>query len=234
MPMFNCLIVDDDPDFLTLLKIFVEKHPELELTGAFSDPGEALKFVSDQSVDLAFLDIDMPEISGIEIIRSSPKVPQIIIITSHPDYAVEAFEYDVTDYILKPVTQQRFNKAIDRAVSLSRYQEFIEEDDYIYIKSYSKLIKILPTDITYVQSQGDYIEVNTGQDKYNMLGTLNNIQNKLDKDDFMRVHRKYIVRLDAVLKLEGQEITLENGDTVQVSRSIKPELLKHLKTRLLA
>jgi len=228
----RCLLIDDDEIFLSLMEVYVNEHPDLELVQSCSSATDAMNVVEDQPIDLILLDIEMPDITGIELVKSANLIPQVIFVTAHAGYAAEAFEYDVTDYIVKPINQNRFNMAIDRAINIFKYQELVAEQEYLFFKVGSDLVKILADNIIKVEAFGDYIKLFEGDNRHVILGTLNNMQNTLNSDKFMRIHRRYIVRLDAISNVKGQEIELENGQTALISRNKKSELLVKLKNGL--
>ena len=226
--MIKCLVIDDDTVFLALMEHFVNQHPSLSLVGRCDSAAEAIKILSNQTVDLILLDIEMPGVNGLELVKSSNLVPQVIFVTAHTEYAVEAFEYDVTDYIVKPINQGRFDKAIDKAMSIAKYQELSANREHLYFKVNSKLVKILANNIIAVEAFGDYIKLYEGENRHVILGTLNNMQNTLNTSKFMRVHRRFIVKLEAIKNLQGHEVEMENGRKIQVSRNMKAELVARL------
>ena len=227
----QCLVVDDEEIYLELLGHLIESHAALSLSASFSDALAASEFLSENRVDLVFLDIEMPDITGLELLNSAKYIPQVIFITAHPQYAAEAFEYDVTDYIVKPVTEERFDKAVARALEQSRYQELVAEQEFIYVKDGTGSIQIRIRDITSIESLGDYIIIYEEGRKHVVLGSLNGAQNVLNEQNYMRIHRKYLVRLSAIERIEDSKVYLSDGNVFQVSRSNKSELNKRTKSR---
>lgn len=228
--MLKCLIIDDDNIFTALLEHFVNEHPELEFVNSFTDSNTASKALASQNIDLVLLDIEMPGMTGMELIKLARNVPQVIFITAHPEYAVEAFEYDVTDYIVKPLTQSRFTKAINKALDIARYQEFTRKKNELSFKVDGKYVRIDEKNIAYIQSHGDYIKIYEEDNRYVILGTLNNMQNTLDPEWFMRIHRRYIVNIKLIESVKGYNILLQNGEQIPVSRSLKSELVTRLQS----
>lgn len=223
--------MDDDSVSREVMRYFVENNPDLNFVRECSNAIEASEVLSNGKIDLVLLDIEMPGMSGMELIKYSKKLPQVIFVTAHNEYAVEAFEYDVTDYLVKPVSEDRFAKAINKAVKLNQVKDVEQvKDNYLYIKVNSELIKINCEDIVFIESYGDYIKINTLTERFVVLGTMNGIQNDLPENSFMRIHRKYILRLDKIAKIEKHNVHLTNKEEIQVSRTIKPELLARIKS----
>ena len=229
--MLKCIIIDDDPIFLTLLEKLVDLHPSLELVDSFSNASEAAATLTKNNIDLLLLDIEMPDISGMDLIKSLTHIPQIIFITAHREYAVEAFEFDVTDYIVKPIAQKRFLKAIEKAINVSKFQELSKTNSTIQFKVNGKYKSINENDIYYAQSYGDYIKLYERDHRHVILGTLNNMQNTLNPKFFIRVHRKFIVNINHIEYVKGYKIHLESNKVVMLSRSLKSDFLTLLKNR---
>ena len=224
----NCVIVDDEKLSLTLVEKFVQDTKSLNLVGSYSNGNDLHKALNSKQVDLIFLDINMPEINGIDLIKTTKNIPQVIFITSHPDYAIEAFEHDVTDYLVKPINFQRFLKSVARAEKIHNAFGIEEtEKNTIYVKSDSRLIKVDLTKLTYIEALGDYVRIHSKLGKYTVLSTMKAMELKLPNDQFMRVHKSYIVRVDKIQKVIKNEAHLE-GYTVPVSRSYKDALKERL------
>jgi|TARA_B110000093_G_C12955169_1_gene404624 DNA-binding LytR/AlgR family response regulator len=224
----NCVIVDDEKLSLTVVEKFVQDTKSLNLVGSYSNGNDLHKALNSKQVDLIFLDINMPEINGIDLIKTTKNIPQVIFITSHPDYAIEAFEHDVTDYLVKPINFQRFLKSVARAEKIHNAFGIEEtEKNTIYVKSDSRLIKVDLTKLTYIEALGDYVRIHSKLGKYTVLSTMKAMEVKLPDDQFMRVHKSYIVRIDKIQKVIKNEAYLE-GYTVPISRSYKDALKERL------
>ena len=224
----NCVIVDDEKLSRTIVEKFVQDTSSLNLVGSYSKGSELHKALNSKQVDLIFLDINMPEINGIDLVKATENIPQVIFITSDTDYAIEAFEHDVTDYLVKPIKFQRFLKSVDRAEKIHNAFRIEETDkNTIYVKSDSRLIKIDLTKLTYIEALGDYVRIHSKHGKYTVLSTMKAMDLKLPDDQFMRVHKSYIVRIDKIQKVIKSEVHLE-GYTVPVSRSYKDTLKERL------
>ena len=224
----DVITVDDDEIFLDILDEYISRRPELNLLKAVNDAQSAMQLLSQVKADLLLLDINLPGINGMELLRSAPSIPQVILVTAHAEYAAEAFDYDVTDYLVKPVKYQRFSKAIDKAVTIHNQRLAPGTTKHIFIKVNSRLVKVLCNNIQYIESYGDYVKVHEKQKTHTVLGTLNHMQNSLNRSEFMRIHRKYIVRLEGIAAVEGYFVKLDNGVSLPVSRPIKQELLQRL------
>lgn len=223
--MLSCLIIDDDPVFREVLSQLVRDDDRLSLYGAFENIIDAARPLQESKVQLLLLDIEMPEMSGMEYVRYHEVIPQVIFTTAHSEFAVEAFDFDVTDYLVKPITLERFRKAIDRAVKIEELNKLaVGEENVLHIKVGHELVGLVLDDIEYIQAFGDYIQIFTPTQKHTTLNTMNNIMNSLPKDRFMRIHRQYIVNLRKIQKLDGYNVHLNSGENLKVSRNLKPQL----------
>jgi len=231
----KCLAVDDEPLALDILEGYVNKMPDMELVGKCSNALEASEFLKNHKVDLMFLDIQMPEITGLEFMRSLAHPPLVIFCTAYSDFAVEGFELNAIDYLLKPIAFDRFNKSIERAreyISLKK-TDIVEapdlENDHIFIKSNQKQIKLSYDQIYYVEAFADYVKLYTNEKRYITLQTMKNMELKLPKDKFIRVHRSFIVGLKYITSFNSSE--LEIGSVkIPVGKNYKDEFLVKLRS----
>ncbi|CAN5142983.1 LytTR family DNA-binding domain-containing protein [soil metagenome] len=227
----NCLIIDDDELARRTVQHCVERTDFLQLAGSCASVPEALKIIREKKVDLIFLDVEMPEMSGIDFLRTFKEIPQIILITGKKEYAADAFDYDVTDFILKPVEYSRFLKAAIKANAIHNNLEIKREDgdDSIFIKKEgNRLIRLPAKDILWVEALADYVNIHTTDGRHTILATMKSIESKLSSKDFIRIHRSYIVRLDKVTEIEENSVKI-SGKLLPVSRSHKEELFKRLR-----
>lgn len=234
----NCLIVDDDELSRKTMEHFVEETSFLTLIKSCSSAIEAVNILSgDHNIQLIFLDIEMPIMNGMDLMKSFTNHPEIILMTSHQNYALEAFEYNVTDYLLKPVTYARFLKAVKKAAERSKdtnTQNAIPANgsnnsngtDDIYVKVDSSLIKLTTKDILWLEAMGDYVSINTAEKKYMVYSTMKHMEEKLP-ESFMRIHRSYIVNLNKISNIDDHVITI-NKNVLSVSRNYKDALLHRL------
>ncbi len=196
----------------TVLKQLVQQVSYLDLVAVCTKPSEAVNLLKKEQVDLAFLDIEMPEMTGMELLGSIA-MPPTILTTTHKEYALNAFEHNVIDYLVKPVTLPRFIKAVEKAKAMQDkqgIQDGVVERDYFFIKKDSVHTKVPTKDILWVEALGDYITIHTINGKYILHLTLKSIESKLPPDKFIRVHRSYIVNIDNVGMVEDTTIFINN------------------------
>ncbi len=226
----NCVIVDDSSLQRMIISKLVSNTLTLNLVGDFSNAIEAKNFMSYNAVDLLFLDIEMPILNGFDLLDGLKEKPQVIFITSKPEYAIKAFDYDATDYLQKPITSIRFDIAVKRALNLHAMKKESQEEDgeHIFIKSKLKKMKLFTAKIKWVEAYGDYIKVVTEEDNHLVLSTMKAFENDLNKEKFIRVHKSYIVNIDKVEKFNSK--FAEIGVTkIPLSRDKKEDLKKALE-----
>lgn len=229
----KCIIVDDEKLARIILSTLCREVDNLEISEEFSNAIQAIKFLNENQVDLIFLDIHMPDFSGLDFIRSLKNPPKIILTTSDPKFAIEAFEYDfIIDYLLKPLEQVRFHKAIHKANNKKIEQQHtsavtkdVSNDFYVNIDR--RLIKIDLPSIYLVEAKGDYINIKTEGKNYKVHSTLKKIEEKLPDSLFLKIHRSYIINLKKIIDIEDNSVLIKK-DVIPVSRSKRPELMKRL------
>lgn len=225
----NCIVVDDSSIQRMIITKLVNNHPNLHLIGDFSNAIEAKACITIYNVDLIFLDIEMPVISGFEFLDGLKIKPQIIFITSKAEYAMKAFDYDATDYLQKPLETERFNASVKRAVNLKllRSENIVEDGEHIFIKSNLKKLKIFTSRIKWIEAYGDYVKVVTEEDTNLVLSTMKSFEKDLSKDKFIRVHKSYIINIDKVDRFNSR--FAEIGITkIPLSRYKKEDLVRAL------
>jgi two-component system, LytTR family, response regulator len=226
----KCIIVDDNKMSREMVKQLVEQVDFLELKNECETPVEAFNYLKKEDIDLVFLDVEMPGMTGIELIKNLDKRPIIILITAKKDYAVEAFEVNVADYIIKPVTISRFMAAVDRAKELfeDQQQEMSQkEKDFIFVRSNSLLTKVKINDIIYAQALGDYVNIFTNEKRLTVHITLKGLEEKLPQDKFYRLHRSYLTSLHHIDNIE--EGTAYIGKhPLPIGEQYKKELLRKI------
>lgn len=206
----------------------VNKHPNLALVAQYSNAIEANNGIKNNDIDLIFLDVEMPIINGFDLLESLENPPQVILITGKPDYALKAFDYDVTDYLYKPISSARFEASIKRAVVRHEQSQNVNvEEEYIFVKSNLKKRKVVLNDIKWVEALGDYIKVVTNEGNIIILSTMKSFEKQLPEDKFLRIHKSYIVNLEKVEKFNSKNIEVE-GRQVPLSRNKKNELMEAL------
>ena len=225
----NCVVVDDSSIQRMIITKLVNNHPGLHLVGDFSNAIEAKNCMSVNNVDLVFLDIEMPVISGFDFIDGLKAKPQVVFITSKSDYAMKAFDYDATDYLQKPIEIDRFNTAVKRVIDLHLLKKENQEEDgdHIFIKSNLKKLKVFTSKIKWIEAYGDYVKVVTEEDSNLVLSTMKSFENDLSKDKFIRVHKSYIINIDKIDRFNSK--FAEIGVTkIPLSRNKKDDLTRAL------
>jgi DNA-binding LytR/AlgR family response regulator len=225
----NCVVVDDSSIQRMIISKLVNNHPNLNLIGDFSNAIEAKNCMSINTVDLIFLDVEMPVISGFDFIDGLKIKPQIIFITSKAEYAMKAFDYDATDYLQKPIALDRFNASVKRAIDLQslRTETDDENGEHIFIKSNLKKLKIYTAKIKWIEAFGDYVKVVTEEDSNLVLSTMKSFEKDLSQERFIRVHKSYIINIDKVERFNSR--FAEIGITkIPLSRHKKEALVKAL------
>ena len=222
------IIVDDSSMQRMAVAQLVNKHPNLALVAQYSNAIEANNGIKNNEIDLIFLDVEMPIINGFDLLESLENPPQVILITGKPDYALKAFDYDVTDYLYKPISYSRFEASIKRALARhEQTQNVSAEEEYIFVKSNLKKRKVVLNDIKWVEALGDYIKVVTNEGNIVILSTMKSFEKQLPQDKFLRIHKSYIVNLEKVEKFNSKNIEVE-GRQVPLSRNKKNELMEAL------
>jgi DNA-binding LytR/AlgR family response regulator len=230
----NCIIIDDEKMARVIIRTLCNQIKSLNLIEEFTNAIEAIKFLNENQVDLIFLDIHMPNFSGLDFIKTLKDPPKIIFTTSDPKFAIEAFEYDfIVDYLLKPVELPRFEKAVKKAEKRQMIQSQLnskvttEIKNDFYVNIDRRLIKIDLSSIYLIEAKGDYINIKTEDSNYTVHSTLKKIEEKLPTSLFLKVHRSYIINVKKIIDIEDNSVLIKK-DVVPVSRSNRPELMKRL------
>src|ERR1700760_3638605 len=204
----HCIIVDDEPIARDLLATYISQVPYLQLDAVCSDAFEAMEVLNKKNIDLIILDINMPRLTGSEMLRSLKKYPAVIITSAYPEYALEGFELSVTDYLLKPFSFPRFVQATEKVAKKEEAVGVPEaaENDFLMVKSDKKLTKIFFAEIEYVEAYGNYIFIHRKTDRVMSKQTLTQFEEQLPASKFIRIHKSYIASLRAVQYLEGNQV----------------------------
>ena len=231
MDKLRCIVIDDDPMALRLMEEHIEHTDFLILLDMFSDPIQAANQLPRKEVDLIFLDIEMPGMSGLELIETLESNPQVIIVSSKKDYVQEAFDYEVIDYLVKPVVKyQRFLKAATRArKNLQRLRGENKGEESIFIKEGTLLLNIFLNDILWLEAYGDFVKIHTTKKMHTVLSTLKSMEDKLPPQDFIRVHRSFIVRMDKVENIDQTNLQIAKK-IIPISNSYRKPLMQRIKT----
>ena len=224
----NCLIVDDDKVTREIFSEYIKLTDGIELARACENAIAAANFLKANSVDLIFLDIEMPKMTGIEFIKALSPMPPVIFISAKDKYAIEAFEYEVIDYLVKPVSYDRFLKSITKALKTLHPNPIDSvKNETVFLKVDSELVGIKLQDILWVEAMGDYLAIITPQKKHVILSTMKDLEAKLGNKDFFRVHRSFIVRVDKIKKIVD-DILLIESKPIPISKTQKKEMLDRL------
>jgi len=224
----NCIIVDDDEACRKALAHLAGQVEDLTVVATCASPVEAVNILRKENVDLLFLDIEMPEMSGLELLKALDIRPHVIFTTSHKEYALDAFELDVIDYLIKPVTLPRFLKAIAKVRDTSDAKDLVNTtQEYFFIKKDSVLNKVVVEDILWIEALGDYITVHTKNQRFIIHATLKSVEAKLPANKFVRVHRSFIIQIDNVKKVEDTTIYV-NDTAIPVGALYKENFIKRL------
>lgn len=233
MSAIKCIVIDDEPIARQYLSDYISKIPQLELLAAFSRPTDAYGLIGSGEVGLIFLDIQMPGLTGIEFIRTLQKKPDIILTTAYSEYALEGYELDVTDYLLKPIPFDRFAKAVNKVIGKLSLQpgqhnaaEQVQSEttgiprDFIFVKSSYKSVKVNIGDILFVEGMKEYVVIHTNGKKYTKLDRMKNIEDQLKSQGFIRIHKSYIVSVKSIDAVFGNTVEV-NGTHLPLGRSYK-------------
>jgi len=233
----SCLAVDDEPPALDVIKKYISGVQSLELVGTCSDAIEALNFIRSRSVDLIFLDIQMPQILGTDFLRTLKNPPKIIFTTAFRKFAIEGFELDAVDYLLKPISFERFLKAVNKVMDVSFNGTFsleqeapIKKEQHIYFRSDRKMVKVLFSDIIYIESLKDYIKVVGISGSLITKQSISSIEETLPKDMFLRIHRSFIIALNKIESYSNELVWLGKTE-LPISRMYRHEVEKVLKQK---
>jgi DNA-binding LytR/AlgR family response regulator len=223
----SCVIVEDLIVATEYLMKCCEKSGEIDVKGHFTNVKDAAQFLNTTTVDLVFLDVEMPEEDGFKLLDQIAYSPKVILTTSKTEYAYNAFEYHVTDFLRKPFTYQRFQEAIGKIVLAEDTRRKETSQDHIYIKTDGKLVRLSNTDILYIESMGDYVKFVTADKKYITHNTIKNLEEKVAAETFMKIHRSYIINIKKVDNIRDN-ILIINGMELPISKAHKSEVLSRL------
>jgi two-component system LytT family response regulator len=207
----KCILLDDEPLALRLLEDYIRKTKGLDLVLATLDPFEAIHFIKENKADVLFLDIQMPELSGLQMLKIIGKDIPVIISSAYEQYAIKGYEFDVVDYLLKPVSYDRFLEAINRLNKRGNSSEAIQSNNgvnFIFVKSEYKLIKLNFDDILHMESDRDYITIYTAHDKILTLQSLSELMEQLPSHRFCRIHRSHIIHLEKIVRIENNRVVI--------------------------
>lgn len=239
--MLNCLIIDDEIAAIEVLEHFIKKTPQLNLIASTDNPVEGLSIVQREAIDLVFLDVQMPELSGIDFIKAINGKCKVILTTAYSEYALEGYELDVIDYLMKPIPFSRFLKAVQKAVEMIPSKNTVTKPadryDFILVKTETKgkFLKIDTADIDYIEGMDNYVAIFCGGKKTVAFINLKDLEEKLPKDKFMRVHKSFIVAIDKIVSIEGNSMLLKNSVQagILIGNAYRNAFLERMKSRLI-
>ncbi len=226
MSSVKCIIVDDEPSSREVLESYIEKTSCLELLASCKDAFEASAIVNEESVQLIFLDINMPKMSGMSFYKSLYRPPLVIFTTAYPQYAVEGFEVDALDYLLKPFSYERFLKAVNKVLELTKTKDIAEK--YVLLKADKKVHRILLEEICYLQAIGDYVKVYYADKSILVHSTLQNMIDELGKERFFRTHRSYAIALNKIEEIEGNIVRMQ-GKEIPIGKVYRLDFLERIE-----
>ncbi len=235
--IIKTLIVDDEPVALDILENYIQRLDTLTLVGRFTSPSKAFQFLQTSSVDLLFLDINMPNLNGIELLRSLTHPPKVIFTTAYDDYAMLGYELDIIDYLLKPIAYPRFLKALNKVIQVdimpiqNTTLNTIQEAPYIFVQADKKMTKVLLSDILYIESIGNYLKIHTKEKLITTHASLTYMEEKLPKKQFVRIHRSFIIALAQLTAYTATNVDIAN-QTLPISRNYKLRFLELVEANI--
>jgi len=231
----NCIVVDDEPLAIEVLENYIQRIPSLTLLKKCKSAIEAFEYLQDHKVDLIFLDIQMPELNGIDFVKSLQNKPEIIFTTAYQDYAIEGFNLDVVDYLLKPISFDRFLKAVNKASNVLQAEESNQapassdfENDYIFVKADQKMVKLKYDDIFYVEGMKDYVKIFTPEKMIVTLQTMKNMEANLGPRGFKRIHRSFIISIDKIKSVMGNSVEVKDK-FIPIGQNYKEDFFEIVK-----
>ena len=226
----TCLICDDDAVQRKAVEQLVSKADGLKLLAAVDNAADAAAALQKKNIDILFLDVEMPDMTGLDLLRTLKNPPEVVLITAKEGYAVEAFDLSVADYLVKPVALPRFLKAIEKIQERLAVDADLKTDQSsLFVKTNQQLINLQLSDIQFVEATGDYVTLHTDRDKYVVHSTMKGIAQKLPEKDFIRVHRSYLIRIDRIKAIE-ETLIIIGKNLIPIGDSYRTTLMKRLPT----
>ncbi len=230
MPIKKCLIVDDEPAAHYVLLNYIKQTPQLEVVHQCHNGIEALNYLRSNTVDLMFLDIDMPEITGLELLSTLADPPTTILTTAYSEFALKSYDYGVFDYLLKPIYLPRFLKSVERFLALEKQEESIEKEESSFsVKVDGTFVDIEFEDVLFAQSYGNYVKIYCFKRIYVASITTSELESLLNTSNFMRIHKSYIIALDKIKTIDKNQVQI-GEETIPIGITFKRALSDRLKT----
>ena len=233
--MIKCIVVDDEPLAQKGLTEYIRDIPTLHLVAVCDNAVQAYEYIKNKQADLVFLDIEMPDITGIDLLKSLADKPAVIFTTAYQQYALQGYELDVIDYLVKPISFERFSKAVNKAVEFiqAKIKTGVEEErGYFFVKVNYTIEKIFYEDVLYIEALQNYIAIHLAERKIISYMTISNMMKQLPSSQFLRIHKSYIVSLQKIDSIIGNKITI-GSSSLPVSRNIKDALLHAIGNKLI-
>lgn len=234
MPRIKCLIIDDEPHAVALLADYARKSEDLDLLGGYNNPIEAFHFLQKNSVDLLFLDIQMPELTGMQLLKLLPAPVQVIFTTAYSEYAIDSYDLEALDYLLKPISFDRFLQSVEKYKKRLKLEKEISPrlsnaPEYIFVKSGHRTLKVALASILYLEALSDYVAIHTLEKKILTLENLRDFASHLPADRFMQVHRSYVVALAKIEFIEHNRIVI-NKKYIPISKTYHKSFWERIKS----
>jgi DNA-binding LytR/AlgR family response regulator len=227
----NCILVDDEPASREILEKYIADSPNLNLVKSCKNAFEANEMVNDQNIDLIFLDINMPGLSGLKFYKSLTRPPFVIFATAYPEFAVEGFEVNAVDYLLKPFPFERYLKAVNKAAEIIKNRlTGIDRSDFILVKSDKKIHRIFINDITHLESIGDYVKIHFANRSILVHETFQHLLNQLPGNQFARVHKSYAISITKFETIEGNMVKIDDK-SIPIGQTYRNEFMTYIKNR---
>lgn len=238
--MINCIIVDDEQHAIDILEHYVKQTPHLHLAGSFTNPIEALKMLTQQKVDLVFLDIQMPELSGIDFIKTIHGKSKVILTTAYSEFALEGYELYVVDYLMKPIRLPRFLAAVQKVMEqIGAGKETLTppaEDDFIFVKTETKgkLLKINLAEIDFIEAMKNYVIIHRSGQKTFVYTSMKELEERLPGKEFIRIHKSFIIPVSQITGIEGNMVRLKNvSSEILIGENYKASLMELIKGKMI-
>jgi DNA-binding LytR/AlgR family response regulator len=228
----KCLVVDDEPPAREIIRRYIEQMPVLELSGECANAIQAFTFLQQQTVDLVFLDIRMPQLSGTDFLKALKNPPKVIFTTAYSEYALEGYELDAVDYLMKPITFERFIKAVNKACQHAHHKtdsiaEEKKTESFVYFRADRKMVKVMLQEILYIESMKDYVKVFTTNGMIITKQSISSVEAMLPEKDFIRTHRSFIVATRHIKSFTAELIELQNME-IPIGKLFRNEVMKSL------
>lgn len=233
MKTLTTVIVDDEYLAVQILREYAKRIPSIVIEATFTRAEEALEFLKTREVNLLFLDVQMPFLTGFELLEKLPVKPMVIFTTARHDYASRAYEFEVLDYLVKPIPPERFEKAVRKAIEFAGYLESQSQKsqykDHIMIRSDHRMVKVELGSLSYFEGWGEYVKVHTNMKTFVTLATLKNFEDEIPSGQFIRIHKSYLVSVSRIVSFTAQEIELEGNIRLPIGRAFKQDVLHLLR-----